>query len=386
MPIHTPRLSLVVAALAAVGLAAGCGSSTKPTSIRTSATTVVASSANTNGIDAAGVNAALAQYLSAPTSIPITTPLASKPAAGKVFDVISDGLTIEQEQADGVKAAAAVLGWKVNVLNASDSNPASYNSALLSAVNSGATAVSVTSVPTAYYSQALQAAQKAGVIVVDNAAGNAAQPGVIRIDNSAVAGPVWGTVYALGALADAASRRVPLHFLTVDVGAFDSVSAPIYTAAQNTISKYCSTCSFAELNVSTADLFGGKVPQDIVSYLQVHTDIDYLGFTFASTEIGVRAALDAASFGNVRIFGCAPDTPQFQELSTGKSHGWAVVPDHVAGWIMVDAVARQLANGSGVSAYAQAVAPTMLATPDNHPSPDIPIDYQAEFQKLWGLG
>jgi ribose transport system substrate-binding protein len=348
------------------------------------APTTAAGGSSSNGIDAEAIRQELAAYLEVPTDLPPLEPLDARPPEGETFYYITNGLSLEQEELTGVEQAAAALGWTVESLLVDDSNPATYNSAMLTAINSGATAVSVTAIPTAYYTEALEEAKKAGVIVVDLATGNEPQEGVVQVQPSRVTGPVWGKVYALGALADAVESGVPMRFVSVKASAFDSVGGPIVAGAKETIAKHCPTCPYDELDISVDELFSGQTPAAIVSYLQRNPDVNYLGFSFGGLEIGARAALDAAGFEDVKLFGVAPEAPQFEELRQGQSHGWAVVPFQMVGWMMVDAVARHLAEGeAGSAVHTDALAPTMLATPENDAPAEFPVDYDTQFKTLW---
>lgn len=355
------------------------------------------SSANDNGssdpaggpggkIDKSAVDAAVAPYLKAPTTLPVTAPLRSRPPAGKTIYFLSEGLAVEQATAAGLREATAALGWTLKMLQVNPSNPSTYNSAMLTAVNAGATAVAVDAVPTEFYRQALAVAHKAGVFVVDAASGNAAVAGVLQVQHSSVAGPVWGQVEALGALADAAKSGHDLNLLQVWISAYATISGPINDGAKTTMAKYCPSCTYALLDVPLSDLAAGKVPSDIVSYLQKHPKVNTLGFPFDSLEIGVRQALDHAGLNKMKIYGVEPQAAQFAELRSGKSDGWAIAASNAQGWMIVDAVARELETPGGGAVYATHPAPTMLATGDDNPPTDVPVNYQSQFKRLWHVG
>ena len=103
-------LAAVVAVTSAL-LVAACSSSGSTSSSSGSTSSATASS-GTSSASIAAAKAYQAQFLGSPTSIGITTPLNSKPAAGKLLVGLDSGSGSAVVLAKYWAQAAADLGWK----------------------------------------------------------------------------------------------------------------------------------------------------------------------------------------------------------------------------------------------------------------------------------
>ena len=80
------------------------------------------------------------------------------------------------------------------------------------------------------------------------------------------------------------------------------VTSPIFAtilgatdaAAKVTVAKDCRSCSFDTLDIPPNDLFAGKAPASVVSYLQSHQDVNYILQDSSLTDPGLVPALKAA--------------------------------------------------------------------------------------------
>src|SRR5579863_8829189 len=156
-------------ALAACSSASSSGSSA-PASAGASAS-ASAPSASAAGTSPAAVTAAQAAVKSAsamPTTIPETQPLPSAPPKGKTVLFLQCEEVQCSYEGDGLKAAAAAIGWTVKVLNFQAANPATLVSALQSGLQYHPVAAFFSGVP----QEAWQSEQKpyaaAGAFIVDN--------------------------------------------------------------------------------------------------------------------------------------------------------------------------------------------------------------------------
>src|ERR1700735_4534603 len=123
-------LAAVVAVTSAL-LVAACSSSGSTSGSSTS-------SASTSGGSSGGAGVAAAkayeqQFLSAPTSVGISTPLKSKPVAGKLLVGLDSGSGSAVVLAKYWAQAAADLGWKYKDLS-SGTTPTSQQAAMASAI------------------------------------------------------------------------------------------------------------------------------------------------------------------------------------------------------------------------------------------------------------
>lgn len=373
-----PRLtptSLTAAITIALSLAA-CGSSSNTSSTSASAT----GGAGTSG--ASAVSSALKPYLTPPQQLVVTKPLSRKPPVeNAVF--LSNGIAIAQQISAGMAAASAALGWHYSTLTVDQNNPATVASNMLSAINKGANVVFVSATPAPVFKAALAVARQKKVAVVDVASGNTPTPGITAlVNNASQNGPVWGKILALGALQENPNAKIVL----VTSPVFATILGATDQAAKATVAKYCSSCSFSTLEIPPSDLFSGKAPADIVSYLQSHQDTTDILQDSSLTDPGLTAALRAASLTSVKIFGVAPLTPQLQEVASGQEAGWVIDPLQVEGWMAVDAAARNFAGGNP-TLYNKHGIPSYLLTKSNASNPaEVPANYQAQFKRLWSVG
>jgi ABC-type sugar transport system substrate-binding protein len=389
------KFTAASALLASAGLAiVGCSSNASSASTASSsAASASQASGSSTGEPTASQTAqsALSQYLSPAISLSVGTQLSKRPPATEKIYYLASGDLINQQILAGVKAADSKLGWQTTVLTYNFANPATENSAILSAVNAGANAIIFAASNAASLTQGLQAAKQHGVIVISDAGGNPpGTPGVTANVNSAyTSGVTWGKLVGLGIAADAAKAGKPAHVAEITAPVFANILKPIDDEVKATVAKYCTGCTYDIVNISAPDVFAGKVPSDVVSYLQAHPDVSALSFSAAGDmQIGMSAALKAAGMSSVSIYGVAPEEPQLQELKSGTARGYAIDPLLVTGWMCVDAVARQLVDHNA-SLYDTAGSPTWYVTPqssfDAANPPQVPADYQAQFARIWHL-
>src|SRR5271163_2236702 len=119
-------LAAVVAVATSTLAIAACSSSSSSSTSSAGADSNTSATASATGATSAGMAAAMQyeqQFLNTPTSIGITTPLKSKPAAGKLLVGLDSGLGSAKVLAQYWAQAAADIGWKYKDL-ISGSTPA----------------------------------------------------------------------------------------------------------------------------------------------------------------------------------------------------------------------------------------------------------------------
>jgi ABC-type sugar transport system substrate-binding protein len=365
-------------AAAAIGLAAaglsGCGGA--------AATNTGATSSGTKTTSNTSVQVT-APYQTPPTKLLVTKPLKRRPPVEKAV-FLSNGIQITQELDSGAASAAKALGWHYSTLSVNQNNPATIPSAMLSAVNSGANVIFVSGTSVAVFKSALAAAKQKHVVVIDIASGNSPTPGITAlVNNASQDGPEWGKMVGLGIVANAAKSHTTANVLLVTAPVFQTILGTTDTAAKQTISAQCPKCQVSTLGISPNDLFAGKAPQDIVSYLQTHPGINYILEDSSLTDAGLTDALKAAAMTNIKIFGVAPVQQQLSEVKSGQETGWVIDPLHVMGWMAVDAAARAV-TGSDPTLYNSEGMPSYLLTRANASDPsEVPTDYQQQFKEMW---
>jgi hypothetical protein len=147
-----PRSRRVRALLAATGLSiavAACGSSSSSSSAGSS---VVASNASARTSATGGVamaTAALKTYQAAPTRINITTPLKSAPPPGKTVVVLGTPQPQNVQIQQTVAQLARLAHWNYAVASYDPANPATFKSAVETALTKHANYIVEAGIPVA---------------------------------------------------------------------------------------------------------------------------------------------------------------------------------------------------------------------------------------------
>lgn len=366
-------------ALAACGaiILAGCSSSASPN-------THVAPTAQTSR---SGKPVSVPD-INAPTALPVTSLLPRRPPTGKEVVFLNSGVPPDQLFSEGLAAASKVLQWSYSSVSYSQANPATFISAFESAIQNGANVIVVSATSSSEYQQVLPAARAKGVLVIDQASSNSALPGVTAlIDNSAANAGLWGTALAAETLANA--RGAAVHAAIVTAPLFATILQQTNTAYENALMRKCRHCTVGTIAIPAGDVLTGGDAKDVISYLQIHPDTNYLFFATSLLDVGTRSALSAAGMSAVKIIGQNALSPQVTELQNGQATAWLDEPLVVDGWMALDAAARAM-TGGGASAYNDAPEPVWMLTADRKPSgtslPEVPLNYQDKFKRMWHIG
>src|ERR1700691_1949383 len=162
-------LLALAACSSASSSSASAPASTAPASAAsTAAGTASASAAGTTSSDVAAATAAVKSASTMPTTIPETQALPSAPPKGKTVLFLQCEEVQCGYEGDGLKAAAAAIGWNLKVLNFQAANPATLVGALQTGLQYHPVAAFFSGVP----QEAWQSEQKpyaaAGAVIVDN--------------------------------------------------------------------------------------------------------------------------------------------------------------------------------------------------------------------------
>ncbi|HYC81046.1 MAG TPA: substrate-binding domain-containing protein [Solirubrobacterales bacterium] len=370
--------AVVAAALIAVAVAACGGSSDDTDSTSVAATTA----------DSSAAAKALKQYTTKPTKLPDLPPLKSTPPSGKEVVLITRAGENSQDICNGLQAATKVLSWTSKCQYWDGTNPAQLNSMMLSAVNTGAAAIALTSPQLPTIAEALSAAKAKGTVVAVIApVGDEIPPGVTAfIDTIPASAEGWGASLGTAIAADAAESGETAHVGVVSDPQLSEVFQPVSDAVTATLEKFCPDCTTEQIDVSFADVSANRAGEVIVSHLQAHPDINYLYFSAGLFEVGVRPSLDGAGMGEVKIFGMIPGCAQLKEMNDGGSSGWTIVPSAFDAWSAVDVAARQMTGGDP-TIHNDLAEPLWLVTPETGvqscPVPQFPENYEEQFSQLW---
>lgn len=368
------------------------------------ATSVVAASVlvatGTSGADTGGfarAQAVVSQYSKIPTSIGINIKLKKAPKKGiKVAFLECPSASCLALGISFVQAAKA-LHWHPTTVTYDAANP---GAALQSAINAGNKYIGSSSISLAAITPQLaqMKAKKIGwfesyesdvpKFTVNGLYGQASNPSSATNEGKLIADEM---IVNSNSNVHALFVSLPIYPVLVSQG----------TAAQAELARNCSACTMDTLGISVAQLVAGQIPALVVAYLQTHSNINYLYFSFAGVDTGVPAALQAAGLtARVKIVGTQGTAPEMQAIQAGTQVAWSVLPENFISWSIVDWMARlsegQLIqrdfalNGGSAMYLANTVslATKTLGYQDLNDPAGVwggPTGYQNSFKKLWGV-
>lgn len=335
----------------------------------------------------------LASHLAQPGTITISQPLSARPAAGIKITFINASVGPAPSFGVGVKAASEALGWEYSELAVDLRNPATVNSAFVQAIDGGAQVIVTAALDQALMQDALTTAKDKGIVVIDAATSNTTGNGITAIVGSTgQAASLWAGLPALQMIVDSGGAAGKADIAMAFEPQLETVHRPNLDAVKAEITTFCpDTCTTSEIAVPIGDVQSGKGAATIISFLQQHSDIDYVYVAGPELSLGLAGALQEAGLTNVKFLGSAPDQASIEETAKGSGEGWGAVPFVEWGWQLVDAAARAI-GGQDVSVAEQAGIPIWLVNPDNagtvvfeNKYPSAPTGYEDQFKTLWGL-
>ena len=379
-------LAVVIAVTSALAIAA-CSSSSSSTSSSSSSSGGSGGGSSSGGGNSgvAAAKAYEAQFLNAPASIAVSTPLSKKPASGKLLVGLDSGLGSAKVLAQYWAQAAGDLGWTYKDL-ISGATPSQQQAAFNSAIQLNPAGILTSGIPESTISTGLALAKQKGIWV--NTSASTDQPSGAMFDTS-IANP--DQLHQSG-------KMVAAYVVTQSNGKADiqTFSLPVFPilyefdkAFKAAIQQWCPGCKVTEHPQQGTDI-GTKTPQAVVSAVTRDPSTNWLIFDLGDLETGVTAALSAAGLHGLHIGGLTADIPNIQALKSKTQDVWTAYTLPIVAYRQVDSFARKF-NGEPTL---NAALPTQLLTQDNVNSmvadPALNYvgvaDYRAQFKKLWLVG
>jgi ribose transport system substrate-binding protein len=393
---NTRRRVLIAVIPMACLLAAACSSSgSSSTSGSTSSSPASAAATASGSASGNGNSQALSSILSPvatePTNVDVTTPLSKPAPKGIKVVALDDGLAEESAYYQGMAAAAKVLGWSFSTQSINDSNLQTVISGATSAINAGAKAVVMVSELQSTIDKVLPLAVQHHAVILDTISSNSAHPGQILASTEDHEFSTQGRYVIAAILQQANASGQVAHIGETFIPQFATGLVPEENGAKQVLAQYCPKCTMDRINVSYEDVTNGAYVQDIASYLQTHPDINYLFATNAFFVNGLVPALKQAGIPIPKIVGTEPTAANFSALKTGAAQEWFYVPQQVLGWVWTDELARYFTGDNYNIWNTTAFDPQWLMTAQNvQQVPNVndlnpPANYQAQFEKLWGV-
>jgi len=380
------RTLAAVIAVATSALAIAACSSSGSTSSSSGSTGGASATAAATG---AGLTAATAyeqQWLSTPASIGITTPLKTKPAAGKLLVGLDSGLGSAKVLAQYWAQAAADIGWKYKDL-ISGSTPAAQQAAMNSAIQLNPAGILTSGIPNSTIQAQLVLAAQKGIWV--NSSADTSSPSGAMFDTS-IAAPSqlaqWGKMVAAYVVTQSKGKAVVQDFQLTAFPILLDFDASFVTWVR----QWCSTCKVTTNAVPAASLGTSALTSQVTSVVTRNPDTNWLIFDLGDLEIGVDAAVKAAGLTGLSIGGLTADTPNIAGLKSGAETVWTAYSLPIVAYRQVDSMARKFEGMPILSA----ALPTQLITPQNVSSLVVDsagnyvgvADYRTEFKQLWLVG
>lgn len=349
--------------------------------------TSVAGAASTSSQQVAKAHAAVIQGMKTPTKINQTTPLPKAPPKGKTVVCLAD----DNVPSDyticslGVQVAAKAIGWKYANVYFTPTNPASINSALLSALaKNPAAVINVGGQPTSVYSASTLAKFKSAhvPIVMTNVASATPTKTLIGPVNTEADSVRGGTLLSNWIIDNSHGKG---HVLVVDVPAYSELNA-VATTMKTVLGKQCPGCSVKILDLTLPQVAAGQIVSTTVTTLKANPSIRYVVFVTSSFGDGIVSGLKAAGLTDVMVAGQDMDPTGAAALrdNTEAAHtGGPAIP--YLGFISMDMALRNLETGA-ISNQEDTTAPIQLMTPANIGNVSVwnaPKNALTQFLKLW---
>ncbi len=381
--------SIVTGALIALA-ATACGSSSGSSSSKASGPTPGTTLAQSQPVPAA--NSDIEKFVTAAEEEPtfrVKQGLPAAPAPGKTIVYLQNDVAQSQTIGSGVRDAAQAVGWKYDVINYKAADTSTLLTAMQDALSKKPYAVIFSGAPETIWASMKPAYAAANVSLVPMYVGPA------KIDGTVV-GNVAGDPdnnYAGKVLAD--------WFITNSGGsgkaAIQAVAGfPVIAvwqeAFQKEVAAQCSKCEVKVVQTTVDALTQGTAVGALVSALQSDQSIKY-AFAYNTNFVpGITNELNNAGLPGVKVGGWSATSEGVADILKGKDYGWMVLNTVYSGWLAVDMVLNHLA---GVTLTPdEQILPQQLITTKNATADKVktantfslPVDYPAQFKKLWHVG
>ena len=341
------------------------------------------STAAASGSTSAGVQAAVAELKVAETRpASIGLPAFSKPIpAGKTVSFVHCGVAVCDTVAAAIKNAAAVLGWKVDVIP-TNGTPASVKAAWDSVVRLHPDVAFGSGFDRALFASEASQLAAMHVPVMNWTTTDTAGQGLVFVHGGPSEVPVVGEQMAAWVVADTQGKADTLY---VNLPTY-VILQPVMEGFVSYYKQWCPGCKLSTMSVPLTSI-GTTAPSLIVSYLRAHPDINRIAVGYDGIDVGLPAALAAAGLsGKVKFIGEAPTATNLAYVQAGAEA--ATVSQGVYEiWAMyLDAAARALTGQSLAPDNAWKV-PWFLLTQSNYSQgtgyAPIVTNLDGQLKQIW---
>ncbi|MEE3121664.1 MAG: substrate-binding domain-containing protein [SAR324 cluster bacterium] len=314
---------------------------------------------------------------------------------------IQCGVPVCEEIKQGIEGAAKALGWTLNIITHKDT-PETVQQAWQAVVDSNPDLVLASGNPREFFEDQLAVLEKRNVPVVVWSLPEPYRPGN-GLDANLLSGDdyyFYGVLMADYIVSESNGNADTIFFGLPLFPVLQLVSQGFETEYK----RACPSCKLKIVPIDIMDLINGKVPQVVISELQVNPNANWIPFAFGGMLFGVPEALDAVDLASrVSSISQAGGPLNFNFIENGAVQVAEVgLASEYLGWRAIDVGARilsgqdigqpksnQFVNIPGHPDVLAAGLPLQILEKGtlNNPNQLWPgvTDFQNRFKKLWGV-
>jgi ribose transport system substrate-binding protein len=385
-------IGAVAIAGSCVALAA-CGSSSDDGGGSTAAASGSSTTATTATADAgvAAATKAIAPLEQAPSPFNVTAPLKKLPTGAKIA-YMQCGAPECAYIAGYLKDAASAMGVDVTYIK-TGATAQTITAAFNSAIQLSPAAVLVPALDPITWSRQLAELKSKKIPVIawtipPQPEGRFTKLFLTGADNEQV-----GKLEADYIIAKSGGTAKIVYYYAPEYTVFAGAAAQF----QQEIKSACPGCTISVQKAPAAQI-GTTFPSRLVSYLQQHSDTQWVAMAFGSLMLGVPQALQKAGLaGKVQTISQAGGSDNFSYIKAGQQTVDLSLSLPILTWSVLDSAARAITGQSdpnvklGDSGILSTQPPIEFITKDKVTwGPNDTFvgydDYQARFKTLWGVG
>lgn len=362
--------------IAACGTSAGTG--TAGSSANSGSSSGVTSGSTSAGVQAAEAELKVAEARPASIGLPAFTKAIP---SGKTVTFVHCGVAVCDTIAAAIKNAAAILGWKVDVIP-TNGTPASIKAAWDTVVRLHPAVAFGSGFDRALFASEVSQLAAMHVPVMNWTTTDTAGQGLTFVHGGPSEVPVVGEQMAAWVVADTQGKADTLY---VNLPTY-VILQPVMEGFDSYYKQWCPGCKLSTMSVPLTSI-GTTAPSLIVSYLRAHPDINRIAVGYDGIDVGLPAALASAGLSSkVKFIGEAPTATNLAYVQAGTEA--ATVSQGVYEiWAMyLDAAARAVTGQSLAPDNAWKV-PWFLLTQSNYSqgSGDAPIvtNLDSQLKQIW---
>jgi ribose transport system substrate-binding protein len=320
-----------------------------------------------------------------PTTVGIEKPVGKPIPKGKTIDFIQCGVPACKTEGEIFESAAGALGWTIKSINAG-TTPEEIKAAYDQAIKDEPDAVLGSGYPRALFEPELAQLKAKNIPVVEFFVEEKPGNGITAVIGGIGTTEIQGKMMADFILSQSTDESMEIG--SVNAKGFETVTATI-ESVKKTFEEECSGCSVKTLEAPLTSI-GKDLPQRIASFLTANPGIEWTTVGYNDMVTGLPTALKGAGVENAKLTtvninkSIAPymENGEYLEATMGTSF-------YEVYWRGIDLLARLFAGVEYAEDEDDSTLPYWTITQESLPNSEeeFPVveDYEAQFEKLWGI-